>query len=572
LLRVGAIGGAGMLIALPQVVATARVVAFSVRAASRPQAAEVLTFVFHPLRSLELVIPFPFGWPAHALPYGLWGGDWLGGVPYYLSVYQGLVALWLAAVATFSVRRHLRWALLALAGLLVAAFGGAAGELLVRLAGGLFRYPEKFLFWFALAMPLLAGWGLQHVLEERPLLRGGAGRSALWARAALWAGAVLAGSGALLLALRGRAVARIDALNPADPEPGTILAVQAALWGASLLLGGTLLALAATAGRRGGRRAALGVLACQALCLLQLAPIVLVDSTARFKVTSDGLAAHRGGQWMGGLSLPRWTAMNGYWADVVPWRPMHLAPHATLAPAVGLFHDHGYPLATNAEGLGSVLKYELQKALQLAGWPERVNWLRVLGIERVAFGAPAEPVPGLRLVATIAHGEDRYYHYAVDDPAPEVRWPRHLIPVHDLDLAMLAVGKSPDPLATAALPAALGELDHDPAGRVRLIASEPDRLLFEVEGGGGVAVVRRAFHPLLHARIEGGALDGRTLPLFYADVFLTGVQVPPGHHRVVLEAAGAGPEIAAGLLALAVAAGCAWVARPRRWGRQQGRA
>jgi hypothetical protein len=95
---------------------------------------------------------------------------------------------------------------------------------------------------------------------------------------------------------------------------------------------------------------------------------------------------------------------------------------------------------------------------------------------------------------------------------------------------------------------------------VRLLSAAPDRIEIEVESGGGVAVVRRAFQPLLVARTAGGRLP--TIP---ADLVLLGVVVPPGKHRVVIEAS-AWPEILAGAVALAgFAAALAVIVAPRRF-------
>ena len=95
---------------------------------------------------------------------------------------------------------------------------------------------------------------------------------------------------------------------------------------------------------------------------------------------------------------------------------------------------------------------------------------------------------------------------------------------------------------------------------MRLLSAAPDRIEIEVESGGGVAVVRRAYQPLLLARTAG-----RRLPTVPVDLVLLGVVVPPGKHRVVI-AASAWPEILAGAIALAgFAAALVIVVAPRRF-------
>jgi hypothetical protein len=93
---------------------------------------------------------------------------------------------------------------------------------------------------------------------------------------------------------------------------------------------------------------------------------------------------------------------------------------------------------------------------------------------------------------------------------------------------------------------------------VRLLSSAPDRIEIEIAGGGGVAVVRRAWQPLFVAR-EGD----RRLATLPVNLNLLGVQVPAGHHRVVLEVS-AWPEITAGCLALAALATALAVLGARR--------
>jgi hypothetical protein len=99
---------------------------------------------------------------------------------------------------------------------------------------------------------------------------------------------------------------------------------------------------------------------------------------------------------------------------------------------------------------------------------------------------------------------------------------------------------------------------HVPGARVRMIADSPDRCDVEVSGGGGLLVLRRAYQPLYRATAEG-----KRLPTLAVDLALLGVQVPPGNHRVKI-AISAGPETAAGIVALATllgVVGLAWKGR-----------
>ncbi len=195
-----AVGAVGLAVAAPQMVATLRVLDFTFRGAHGMTSEQVTMFALQPLRFLELFVPLPFGWPLDVGPHGWWLGASEANLSYYLSLYAGVVGLLLALLA---VRRRPVWAALAAAGLLFAWLWGGQGALLERLTGGLFRFPQRFLFWYALALPLLAGWGLDASAERRR----GAVRAAL-------GGAI----GCALLAAVGAVLRpRLLASWPADP-------------------------------------------------------------------------------------------------------------------------------------------------------------------------------------------------------------------------------------------------------------------------------------------------------------------------------------------------------------------
>ncbi|HWN41919.1 MAG TPA: hypothetical protein VNW71_06830, partial [Thermoanaerobaculia bacterium] len=116
--------------------------------------------------------------------------------------------------------------------------------------------------------------------------------------------------------------------------------------------------------------------------------------------------------------------------------------------------------------------------------------------------------------------------------------------------ALWAVSNMPDPIASVVVSE---PVEHRPGGRVRLLSDEPDRIELEVEGPGGLAIVRRAWQPLFEARTDGRT-DGKKLRTVLVDLNLMGIEVPAGKHRIVLEVP-AWPEIAAGVVAVLVLAG-----------------
>ncbi len=555
-----AIGTVGLLVALPQVVATARILPFTFRGSQGVSAEQAADYTLHPLRLLELVFPFPFGLPNFVGSQGIWTSSILPGIPLCLTLYCGVVALWLAASA---MRRHRLWAWLAAAGLVLAIAAGSWGELLVTASFGLFRFPEKFLFWYALALPLLAGWGLERALA------GDLGDFRKWRRLAIVAGglalvlavAVLAAGPVLVRGVSGQLANAPEEQRNAALD---VLSTQVAAWALGWAIAGAalLLAFLATGGRVQGKpwQPAL-LLGLQLATLLQLRPLVHTDSTAPYRDPSPwarrlgpGTAVVHEGQL-----FPTWIKDPPYRVPGGPRAVLEQVTALDLDFAPGILHGLTYPLVPDLEGMQTPLFPPMLHAMAELGWDGRVRWMRSVGLQAaVLFEDPH--TPGLRLLDQVErYGVDTRL-YAVVAPAPKVWWPRELIPAPMPADAVRVVSTLPDPVAVVAAPPFAG-IVHDPAGRVRLLAEEPDRIEVEVEGRGGIAVVRRAFHPLYEARADGQRL--RTLPV---NLNLLGLAVPPGKHRVVLDVS-AGPEIAAsviGLVAVAAALGVLWRGRPLR--------
>jgi hypothetical protein len=258
------------------------------------------------------------------------------------------------------------------------------------------------------------------------------------------------------------------------------------------------------------------------------------------------------------LTAPAWERGPTYQVPDGPHAALSRVTALDLDPAPGVLHGLTYPFAPDLEGMQSPLFVPMLYTLPRLNWERRVRWLRSMGLQAIVlFGDPR--VPGLRLLDQTERLGVRTRLYAVADPAPPAWWPRRLIPAPSLRDVVREVSLNPDPVAEVTLDS-LELPAHDPRGSVRLVASAPDRIELEVAGGGGVAVVRRAYQPLFVARAEGRRL--RTLRV---NLNLLGVVVPPGRHRVVL-AVSAWPETVAGILALLALAGAA-VAFFRRSGR-----
>lgn len=532
LARAFAVGLLGLAVAAPQLVATLRVLPASVRALEGVDPTLGAAQSLHPARLLELVLPLPWGWPSDFGRFGFWSERVTPFTPYIFSLHVGVIG---AALALAGAARARVFAALAAAGLLLAWLGGVAPNLLPALSAGIFRYPQKFLFWFSLGAAVAAGVGLGRVTGSR---RG--------ARA-------LAAAGGALLALALALLAGFDpatawlAEHVATGRSAAAAGTHAGAWIVGLAVGGLLLAAAAWGARRG---AAWVLVAAQGLTLAQLAPVVATDDAALYREPPPFRAAlgERRSLVVVPWILPEWEPGARYPGEVQNPAGLARLTFLDLEPSAGVRLGLSYPLAADLEGIYSPLHAELGRALARADWPARVRWLRRLGVEAVVRSGGAE-VAGLEPLAAESRWGVETRLYAVDRPAPPLAWPRALAVESEPGRAFVAIGSGalPDETSVVARPYA-----QDPAGRVGALDESPDRLAFEVDSAGGVAVLRRAFLPLYEARLE----DGAALPTLPVDLTLLGVAVPPGRHRITV-AVSHRPEAIAGLFALAVAAAAA---------------
>ncbi len=124
----------------------------------------------HPVVLLQAILPNLFGLP-QAPAEAWWGGRFFSkGLPYFLSLYVGPLALALAATGLGSLGRALRWALLVLGGLGVWYALGEAGGLASVAAhlplASSFRFPSKALLLPGLVLVLAASFGVDRLRRE----------------------------------------------------------------------------------------------------------------------------------------------------------------------------------------------------------------------------------------------------------------------------------------------------------------------------------------------------------------------------------------------------------------------
>jgi hypothetical protein len=522
-----ATGATGLLIALPQLVATARVVGFTVRSALGAANSGVFRFHLGPARLLELIVPLPFGTPWNLATNGYWSWDGQPDVPYIVTLHIGIVGLWLALMGA---RKARSWALLAATGLALAWAGGFGGDLFATLSRGLVRYPEKLLFWFALSAALLAGWGLERVLASPRAWRGAAAGAGL--AVATVVGVFLAGPRLAAWLAAGRVVPGVAA-EAARSRIGT--------WIVSLVLAALFLGIAAVAARRGS---APGLGMAQLLSLLTLGGLVMTAPVSEFTPSE-------------------WTRRLGPGAGVVsgvspdPTEPTYQsligAAALDLAPAPGVLYGLTYPMAPDLDGLYSPLFLPVRDAKLLNGEALMGLW-RALGVRAVVLNQRGES-PRLQLVdSRQAPGSAPSLLFAVKDPAPSVWWPRSVTAAPTPVEAVQFLRSAPDLIADAV---AARPIAHHPGAQVRLVRETPDEIEVDVSGEGGLLILRRAYQPLYEATASGKPIA--TLPV---NVVQLGVEVPAGAHRVRIAVDSTPEKLAGGIALLTLIAALALAWRP----------
>lgn len=537
-----AVGLLGLLVALPQIVATLRVLDFTQRASQGiPPAA---FYFLHPARLLELLLPLPYGEPAGWGAAGYWARGVMQGVPFIFSIHLGLPALVLALVGA---RRRLLWATMAVAGLLLAWLGGAAPDLLRVLSGGLFRIPEKFLFWFALFAALLAGAGFGAVARKVVALRAArlalilAGVSLLAAGLAVWAGP---GVIEALAAPSGQGVA--------EERLAELVARWPVRWMLAALLSAGLAAATAVALRS---RNAVAVVALQLVALLPLAGLVATAPVADFAEPAPWARELPAGTAVVSIPhtlptrAPAWQLPPG--AGEAEFRRLR---HLNLDFPTGVRAGLTYPLGPDAVGFHSPYSHLLNLHLWGAPVPRLVQIFRILGVEVVVATEPRRllDTPALRRQVTPLGGAERQgvvtALLALEGTAPQVWWPERVMAAPSPVAAVEAALALPDPVTTVVAPRAFPQSGDPVESTVELVEHQPDRLVLEVESPGGLVAARRTFQPLLRARIEGSPSGEGGISSLPVNGVLLGLAVPPGRYRVVVEVSSV-PEMRAGMVA-----------------------
>lgn len=522
----------GTLVALPQIVEFVRILSLSFRGfwGYTAQAATIASW--DPRQALEWLIPFAYGRPDLTELGSFWGSRFFTGFPpYYFSLYPGLLALVLIAVAGRPRSAAGLWAWGGVAvGIFFALgrFNPLASWLLSLAGGGALRYPVKFWLPVALGTALLAGIGFERLLAGEGDNR--------WRLALLSLGAVL-GFGWLLLAFgAGSAEPWLRRIIP----PGfsdAFVANERLRWAGLCLFSALLVAAFALAGRLRQRRPELaaGLLLAvhTAAQLWFLQPLRPTDAVLPYRLPSPALVHVPPESRVVSGSFSRLFGSSNLAQGLFPRPTIHWVERRAffeLYPAAGELHRRRYELNVSPEGLDSFLTRAAQGAVKGGDDADRVKLLAAWGVDRLLLDRPLETQAGVKTLAQLPSFGQTLWVYQILAPAPELHLARRVFPAPHLQAAVRRMVEPDFQPGSDVVVAGEGAPRTHPEGRVRLLRSGPESLTAEVDSPQGTyLVIQRAHLPLWKA-----AVDGQPVEIDYANLHRMGFAVPAGKHRVRL--------------------------------------
>ena len=568
-LRLALAGALGIGLAGLPVVLTLGIVRDSVRGAGF--AAEVAQGnAVHPLVLLQTLVPDLFG--ALSAPVEAWWGGrfFTKGLPYFLSLYVGPLALILAWVGVAGSEAPLH------------PGGPEARERRVVLGGGLLglwyalgpwgglapalarlpfldwvRFPSKALLLSHLAVALIAGRGAHRLLRREG-----------WDRA-VRAAAVLGVLGfglALAVRLSGPGLAAWAAIDPARFDAVRGFVARGFLQAGLLALAALLLALAVSRGRLGAGLGTATIAAALVADLARAGSGMNPQVSLSFFEPLPEMAALRLSDPEGGrvfsYGLDHSPAFREFLARGTPGRALasFFVNRQILAPYNNVVDHVEAPEATDLTSfvprpreLGPE-DYEPQRAGALLSWLRNAAVTRVLSLDALDH-------PDLVLLATVPLGPP---HLTAHVYRVAGSWPRAFLACRTAEATdRAALGRPYSPGLDPGRDVSLEAGDRTPVGgpacregAVTRLPSRPDEERFRVESdGAGYLVTRASF-----ARGWTAKVDGVSAPVLRANGKHRAIPVAAGRHDVVLHYRAPGLGAGLGLSALAaLAAAGTWI-------------
>jgi hypothetical protein len=529
-----------------------------------------LANALHPAVLAQTLLPSLLGVP-QAPAEAFWGGRFFTkGLPYFLSLYLGPVALALAAVGTFALPRRVRPVLLALAALgLWYALGerGGLAPLVSRLPlAGSFRFPSKALLLPHLAVAMSAGFAVERLQAGRAW--------AMLAAGGALAAAVAVGIAVLLAAAPPGLVAWTGVAAPFFPRVAAVARHEAGV----VVLLALAVSAAAWAVRRGILRPGRGAALVVALAVADLARAgagLNPQVNASFfdplpEIATLGLDDLDGGRVFSyGLDhSPAFLELLGRGGRALTLTGLYLH-RQILGPYTNVIDRVEAPEATDLTALVprerelSPDSYQPGRVGELLPWLRNAGVARVLSLDPLSHAAlvPLASIPaGPPGVAIHVYGFDAW-------PRASLACRATLVGSREEALA-LPYRQGFDPWREVALEEQRGEGPDDalPAtcnkGRAHRTWWTADEERYSVETNASAYLVVRASY----ARGWRARVDGVPAPVLRANGKHRAVAVDAGRHEVVLryEAPGFAAGVAASLLSLLVAGFLVLVGRRRR--------
>ncbi|MEX0879061.1 MAG: hypothetical protein WEB59_16285 [Thermoanaerobaculia bacterium] len=521
----GALGLAvclGALAAAPQLLATALWIPQTNRAVLGMKLAEVFLFSIHPLRLVELVVPYPFGATWELAAQAMWAapvhhGKVMGLFP---TLYAGAFAVIAVGVAWKSRERGARFARILLLGALVAS---VLPSLLPASWAGLssplaLRNPEKLAVAIVFSLAILAGLGFDAWRGRPRKLAGLIGVGALFA--------ALSVSTALFPEATGRLAVRAVGADPTR-VPIAARSLPFAFAEAGLLWMGTVIALDALGGAR-RRGVALAVI------LLTLVPVAAnrkiartfregdvfgPTAFARYVTRRDPEGAYRtlGESFFQGVSQLEFRQNSGALADA-EFSRRSWYQHTPVLWNRGMVFNEDF----DSGDLSSV--ESLRKIAGMAiGYRDSANFFGTVGLRFGIRFRDHEAVAGYRPVGGDALQIWDEHVRAFPDIRLLERWREVPGPLQALStISQLDEGE-------IAIESGAASSGWARPGAVRIIEKSPERMVADLDAPDPTWLfVLRAYWP--HRTI---LLDGRPVEAQPAQLAFSAVPIPPGRHRLV---------------------------------------
>jgi hypothetical protein len=518
--EIGVLAGAfglSLLLALPQIVATALWIPHTHRAVSGFSLGDALELSLPPRRLLEFLVPFPFGDVWQAEPGAVWANAVAGRrVGFFSTLYAGalapiaLVALWRSDDRAVRFARSLL-----IFGLALSIPGSLLPEYIKSWRSPLpLRHPEKFALLIAFALSIFAamGWERLRVSQRAP-------RWALWvgvglAAIAIWARFAPLAVGRMAVFAAG---ADLGAVAVAADRLGPALAEGALLW--------IVTVVAWDVGTRNTSLAAVG-----ALVVLTAVPLAANRRIARtfsqeeiFAPTAFARAVQKAdpdGAFRT-LSIPSSLSPGSAWAGqdvggLGNWRRSWLYFTPTLWRRGTVFNQDA--------DLGDLERTEILRRLgtRAAGYADSAPFFGSLAL-RFAIRFNDEPSrAGYRRI-----GGDSIQNWDEHEkPYPEIRL---LASWQEVPTAVEALRALPRLRAgEVVLETGVSRPGSAPDGVLRVLERTPERLRLETEADAPTWLfVLRGYFPYRRVLI-----DGKSTEVFPAQIAFSAAPIPAGRHLV----------------------------------------